>query len=266
VQKPGSQHFKAFPARNLLRTAELAADCVCFLKVIYLKEGSIVEVNYTGTVVVSGEVFDTTVEKKAVEAGIFSERATYKPIPTIIGESEMLKGLDDSLKEMGIGEEKKVSLTPAQGFGERNPKLVAVLPMREFKKQKMNPVPGLVVEVNGRQGKVQSVSGGRVRVDFNHPLAGKDLEYELKIEKEIKGTKEQVQALFEKYFGGIPEKERKLSFKEKAIEVALDSKYTAAVGQLKKRFSDLVTKNVKGVSSVKFVEEFAKDGAKSKGK
>jgi FKBP-type peptidyl-prolyl cis-trans isomerase 2 len=232
-----------------------------------MQEGSIVEVNYTGKVVLSNEVFDTTVEKKAVDAGIFNERAKYRPVAVIVGESELLKGLDEALKGMNVGEEKKVVLKPADAFGERNPKLIAVLPLREFKRQKMQPVPGLVVEVNGRQGKVQSVSGGRVRVDFNHPLAGKELEYELRVEKELKGAKEQVQALFEKYFGMIPENERKISIKENVVEAALDARYTAAVGALKKRFSELVAGHVKGVETVRFVEEFKeKEAKKGKGK
>ncbi len=221
-----------------------------------MKEGSIVEVNYTGKVVVSNEVFDTTVEKKAIDAGIFNKQIKYKPVTVIVGEQELLKGLDDSLKEMKVGDERKASIKPADGFGERQSQLVRVLPMREFKRQKMNPIPGLVLEVNGRQGRVQSVSGGRVRVDFNHPLAGKDLEYELKVVKEVTGAKNQVQALFDKYFGGIPEKEKSIKITDKEIEIGLDAKYTAAAANLKKRFSDLVTKNIKGITKVKFVEEF----------
>ena len=231
-----------------------------------MKEGSIVAVNYTGKIIASGEVFDTTVEKKAVDAGVFSPKAQYVPVIAIVGEGELLKGLDNTLKEIKAGEEKIVKLLPADAYGERNPKLIAVIPLREFKKQKMQPVPGLIVEIDNRQGRVQSVSGGRVRVDFNHPLAGKDLEYELKIEKEITGTKDQVNALFEKYFGVIPEKERSIKIKEKTVEIGLDAKYTAALAPIKKRFSDLVTKHIKGIDKVRFVEEFAKEKGKSEKK
>lgn len=229
-----------------------------------MQEGSIVTVNYTGKVVVSNETFDTTLEKKAIETGIFNERTKYKPLAIIVGESELLKGLDDALKEMKVGDEKKIVLKPTEAFGERNPKMVAVLPLREFKRQKMQPIPGLIVEVDGRQGKVQSVSGGRVRVDFNHPLAGKEIEYELKIESEIKGAKEQVEALFDKYFGVIPEKEKSIKINEKTVEIGLDAKYAAAIAPLKKRFSDLVTKHVNGIEKVRFVEEFGEKKEKEK--
>jgi len=224
-----------------------------------VQEGSIVEVNYTGKVVASNEVFDTTVEKKAVDAGIFSKNAKYQPVTVIVGENELLKGLDDELKGMKIGETKNVALNPTEAFGERNPKLVRVLPLREFQKQKMNPVPGLIIEVDGRQGRIQTVSGGRVRIDFNHPLAGKDVEYELELKGEVKGAKDQVNALFDKYFGMLPETEKKMKIDGKTVEIALDAKHTAEIAPLKKRFSDLVTKNVKGIETVRFVEEFREE-------
>ncbi|MDP6671234.1 MAG: FKBP-type peptidyl-prolyl cis-trans isomerase, partial [archaeon] len=87
-----------------------------------MKEGSIVAVNYTGKIIASGEVFDTTVEKKAVDAGVFSPKAQYVPVIAIIGEGELLKGLDNTLKEIKVGEEKIVKLLPADAYGERNPK------------------------------------------------------------------------------------------------------------------------------------------------
>ena len=231
-----------------------------------MNAGSIVEVNYTGKVVASNEVFDTTVEKKAIESGVFNQQAKYRPLVVVVGEKELLKGLDSALAKMKVGEEKKVEIKPVDGFGERNAKLVRVLPLREFKKQKMQPVPGLVFEVNGQQGRVQSVSGGRVRVDFNHPLAGKELEYEFKVEKEVKGTDDQVQALFEKFFGVMPETERSLKIDGKTVEVGIDSKYSAAIVEVKKRFSELVTKHVKGIEKVRFVEEFSEKKKEKKAK
>jgi len=125
-----------------------------------------------------------------------------------------------------------------------------------FKKEKMQPFPGLVVEINGRQGKIQSVNGGRVRIDFNHPLAGKDLEYELKIVREITEPKEQAEALYKKYFYMVPDAEKKLKLKQGEIEVSLSPRWSTNLAPLKEIFSSLVTKHVKGFSKVKFVEEF----------
>ena len=120
-------------------------------------------------------------------------------------------------------------------------------------------MPGLVVELNGRQARIQSVSGGRVRIDFNHPLAGKDLDYELKIEREILQPKEQIEALYKKYFSMVPEAEKKLVIGKEELEVTLSPRYSANLGPLKNLFSEMISKHVKGFEKVRFVEEFVKE-------
>ncbi len=221
-----------------------------------MEEGSIVAINYTGKIVASGTVFESTVEKKAIEAGIFDKRAKYEPMAVVVGEGDVLRGLDKALLEMKAGETRSVLVKPADGWGERKPDNVAVVPLQQFRQRKIAPVPGLVVDVNGRQGKVQSVSGGRVRVDFNHPLAGKDLLYEVKVERLITLPKEQIEALYNKYFYMVPEKEKKLCIGKGGVEVMLSPRYSANLAPLKKLFSQMVTKHVKGFPKVRFVEEF----------
>ena len=213
-------------------------------------------VNFTGRVVASNAIFETTEEKKAIEAGAFDQHKKYAPELIVVGSGEMLKPLEEALGKMNIGEGKKIVLKPQEAFGERNQKLIGIVPLHDFQERKINPSPGLMIEMNDRVGKVQSVSGGRVRVDFNHPLAGKEVEFELKIEKELKGTEEKIQGLFEKFFGVIPESEKKLLIKEDRVEISLDPKYAQAVAPVKKAFSEIITKNVKGITSVKFTEEF----------
>ncbi|MFA6398873.1 MAG: hypothetical protein WCW44_00750, partial [archaeon] len=67
-----------------------------------------------------------------------------------------------------------------------------------------NPYPGLVVRIGNAIGKVQSVGSGRVRIDFNHPLAGRDVEYHVRLEKEYKDKKEISEQLYSKYYERIP--------------------------------------------------------------
>jgi len=224
-----------------------------------MKNGSIIEINYTGKAVVSGNVFESTIEKKAVEAGIFSEKAQYEPMVVVVGEGDVLKGLDKALKEMKVGEERKIKVSPEEGWGPRKAENIRVVPLQQFKQQKMNPFPGLVVELNGMQGRVQTVNGGRVRVDFNHPLAGKDLEYELKVEREISEPKEQINALYKKYFYMVPKAERKLVIGKTEVEVTLSPRWSANLAPLKQLFSKIVTGNIKGFEKVKFVEEFKEE-------
>lgn len=230
-----------------------------------MKEGSIVEINYTGKVAAAGEVFESTVEKKAIEAGIFNKDHSYGPFAVIVGEGDVLKGLDNALLEMRLGEQRTVLVKPAEGWGERSSTNIAVVPLQQFRLKKIAPVPGLVVELNGRQARVQSVSGGRVRVDFNHPLAGKDLEYELKIEREITVPKEQIEALYKKYFFMVPDAEKKLVIGKEEVEVTLSPRYSANLGPLKNLFSEMIAKHVRGFEKVRFIEEFAKKGKETEG-
>lgn len=163
------------------------------------KEGSVIEINYTAKEKDSGKVFDTTVKEEAKKAEIFNEKVKYAPRVVVLGEHELLPGLEKIVRKMNVGESRKIELTPEEGFGERKAELIRVVPLQEFLKQKIQPFPGLIVEVNNAQGRVQTVSGGRVRMDFNHPLAGKTVEYDLTVEKEVKGEKERVDALLGKY-------------------------------------------------------------------
>ena len=175
------------------------------------KNKKMVEVDFTGKELLNGDIFDTTVENVAKEQNIFNKDKKYGPMSIILGEKELLDKVEKSLAEMKVGDEQVVSLKCKDAFGERNPDLVRVLPLKTFQEQKINPVPGLIINVGQMLGKVQSVSGGRVRVDFNHPLSGRDIEYNVKLLKEIKAGKE----MCEKFFENIIHKFLKLLKKSK---------------------------------------------------
>ncbi len=219
---------------------------------------SILKINYTGWEKESGNVFETTIEKKAIEEGLFEKERKYKPIVIALGDGALLPALEKTLEGMKKGEKKTVSLKPSEAFGERKPELIRMIPLKEFKNRKLQPFPGLIVELNNMRGRVQSVSGGRVRVDFNHPLAGKEVEFELSIEEEITGKKEKVEALFEKYFGFL-EGKAKLKIKESEIEVEIPLDFALTATQFKKPFSESVLKHVKEIKKVIFKEEFTKE-------
>lgn len=224
-----------------------------------MEHGAVVEINYSAKVV-DGEVFDTTIREVAENAGILEENVTYKANAVVVGAEELFEQVNDALKEMKVGEERKILIDAEDAYGLRNQKLISVVPFREFIKEKIHPFPGLIIDLNDRRGKVQSVSGGRVRVDFNHPLAGKDIEYDLKVEKEIKDLKEKVEVLFEKYFGPIPsdDRELKVNVKEQEVTISLNEKYGQALEPLKKMFSDLLTKHIVGVKKVEYVSKAEK--------
>lgn len=171
----------------------------------------IVKISFTGKELLTGNIFDTNIEKDAKNAGIYDAKKKYSPMTIILGEKEMLPLIEGELETMKAGEERTLKLGAKDGFGERKAELVRVMPLIDFQKQKIIPVPGLLIRAEQYIGKVQSVSGGRVRVDFNNPLSGRELEYKIKLEEEVGGKEKICEEIFEKYYSRIPgaEKETK---------------------------------------------------------
>lgn len=163
-----------------------------------VKKGDFIKVSYTGWV--EGDLIETTDEATAKKHGAYDKGRKYKPATIILGEGMVLPGLDNAMEGMIVGEKKTVELDAKDAFGERNMKLIQLVPIREFNKQNIRPIPGMVFEVEGRPAKVQSVGSGRARVDFNHPLAGKKVKYEIKIEASAKTEAEKIEYLMERAF------------------------------------------------------------------
>jgi len=86
----------------------------------------------------------------------------------------------------------KIELPPEKAFGTRDTKLIQLVPLKVFYENKLNPVPGTIFNFDGRLAKVLSVSGGRVRVDFNHPVAGKQVVYDLNIKRKLTDLNEKI--------------------------------------------------------------------------
>lgn len=225
-----------------------------------MKKGNIVLVNFTGKDKASGKVFDTTQEKIAKENGMNLKNTIYKPVPVVIGKKELLQALDSHLEGMKVGEKKTIALKAAEAFGEKNPDMVRLIALNDFRKQNLNPVVGMPITAAGMTGRVQSVSGGRVRVDFNHELAGKDVEYELEIVKELTEAGEQAIELAQKVFPELKKEDFKIE--KEALEVKLDSKLTMNeelhhhIMHVKPEIARTVLENVSKIKEVKFVETF----------
>ncbi len=186
-----------------------------------LKEGDFARINYAGKIKDTDEVFDTTIEKVAKEKGIYTDRTKFKPTPLVAGAGHVIKGLDEALIGMDVGESKTVAIPPEKGYGQRDPKLVQLIPLKEFKKQGITPVPGLRFESEGRIGKIQSVSGGRVRVDFNYELAGKTLEYTVTVEEKENKLEEKIRLLLEMHFPYADPNEQEISIADSKATIVL---------------------------------------------
>lgn len=161
-----------------------------------IKKNDYIEITYTGRLKEDNKIFDTTEEDIAKENDMYNPEAKYKPIRICVGKGHVVKGLDASLEGKEAGKF-KVEIKDIDAFGKKDAKLLKLLPMKLFTKENIKPFPGLDVNVDGQYGIVKSVSAGRVIVDFNHPLASKDVVYDVEIKRIITEDKEKIEATLE---------------------------------------------------------------------
>lgn len=229
-----------------------------------LEKGDFVKIEYTGRVKETGRVFDTTSEEIAQKSGIHDDGVIFKTQPIVIGAGHIIKGLDDALIGSEVGEEKKVDIEPEKGYGVRNPKLIKVYPVKEFRKQGLTPVPGMQVELEDKVGRVQSVGAGRVRVDFNNGLAGKILEYEFAVDEKINNTNEKIRLLLEKHFPYANANDHEIKLKGNDVSITLPEiiklKNEALSG--KHYVARDIFRFLEGIETVNFTEVFKKPGKK----
>ncbi|VVB78500.1 Putative FKBP-type peptidyl-prolyl cis-trans isomerase [uncultured archaeon] len=200
-----------------------------------INKNDFVEIEFTGKA--NNEVFDTTDKEVAKKMGL-----EYDVTPLIIsvGNQMLLKSFDDFLEGKEIGKKYSLKLTPEKAFGKRNPSMIKTMPIKVFHEKEINPYPGMAVQLDNYIAKVLSVSGGRVSVDFNNPLAGKDIEYDFTIKRKVEDDTERVNALQEFFFKQKFEfvikgegKDKKVIFKKPEIKPFVDifkPKFNAMTG------------------------------------
>lgn len=167
-----------------------------------IENNDFVELEFIGRIKGNG-VFDTNIEEEAKKSNLYKENGNYKPYVICIGQHNILKGLDDQLIGKDLGEY-DFEINAENGFGKKDAKLMKLILLKLFQKENINPTIGLVVNIDGILGIIRSVSSGRCIVDFNHPLAGKDLSYHVNIKRIINAVKEKVESLlyFDLYMDG----------------------------------------------------------------
>ena len=157
-----------------------------------IKKGDFIALQFIGKIADTGDVFDLTKEADAKAAGIHKDNIAYGPKIICVGEYQIVKGVDDFLMGKEVGKAYTVTLEPEQAFGKKDAKLMKLVPISTFKKQNIKPFPGLQLNIDGRLGVVRIVAGGRITVDFNHPLAGRTVTYKLTVERVVTDTKEKL--------------------------------------------------------------------------
>ena len=213
-----------------------------------IKNNDFAEIEYTGRLKEDNTIFDTTDEKIAKENNLFDEKADYGPIVICVGQEHVLKGIDAALigKEPG---EFKIDLKSEQAFGNKDAKLIQLIPSSKFKQQKIHPMPGLQVNIDGVFGIIKIASGGRTLVDFNHPLAGRELSYDVKVNKMVIDDKEKAKAYLKLAFG-IKDCEVKIEEGNAKVEVK-----TELNRKVKEEANKKITEAIPTIKKVEFITE-----------
>jgi len=184
------------------------------------------------------KLVQTTEEKKGKEAGLNIEK--YGPQTIIVGKGFVLKALDeDIVKNTQIGETGILELKPKEAYGMKNKKLIKVLPKSAFDEHKMRPVVGVVYDFNGTYGTVKSIVGGRVMVDFNNPLSGKNIRIEYKVLSKVNDIDKKILNVFESILR-IPNDMCNVKVKEKIVIIGVPEQIIMLKDHIIKSLNDFI--------------------------
>ena len=137
-----------------------------------VKEGDVVKVHYTGKT--EGEIFDSSEGKE--------------PLIFKVGDHKVIKGFEDGFLGMEKGGKKTITIPAAEAYGVRDEKLVSEIPKEQLGKlpENVKLEKGMSFQLKDQTGNgciatVSEVKENSVMLDLNHPLAGKDLEFDVEL-------------------------------------------------------------------------------------
>ena len=138
------------------------------------KTGDTVMLHYVGRHE-DGRIFDSSMERD--------------PIPVEIGAGEIIKGLEKAVLGMQAGEKKTVTVKPEEGYGNYNENLLVEMPKKRIP-ENISPEKGMILQFADKKGLtlqvvVDEVLDKSIRLDANHPLAGKVLVFDIEIVKVV---------------------------------------------------------------------------------
>ena len=146
------------------------------------KAGDKVAVDYLGTLE-NGTVFDTSIKEEAEKAKM-PARPSYAPLEFTVGAGQMIKGFDEGVVDMRVGDEKTITIAPADAYGEYQEGALMQVPISQLTQARIQPQVGMQLGMpNGRTGTIKEVNKDYALIDLNHELAGKTLVFKIIMRK-----------------------------------------------------------------------------------
>ncbi|HEY0058406.1 MAG TPA: peptidylprolyl isomerase [Flavisolibacter sp.] len=135
-----------------------------------VKDGDTVKVHYHGKLR-SGETFDSSEGRE--------------PLEFTVGSGQVIKGFDDGVRGMNVGDKRTVEIVSSDAYGEKEEDRVIEFPKTQFPPD-MKPEVGMQLMMNDGQGQqlpvvITEVKEETVTLDANHPLAGQDLIFDIEL-------------------------------------------------------------------------------------
>jgi len=170
-----------------------------------IQKNSFVLIDYVMRSKDTGELIDTTIEDIAKRENKWEADKIYEPLLIIVGENRIIRGLEEHIENFAeAGKEYEIEIPPEKAYGVRDPSKVKILSIRELLRNNVVPEVGKTVEVGGQVGIVKAITGGRVLIDFNHPLAGKTFVCRYKVVKILDDDTEKIKYLLHRRYRRIP--------------------------------------------------------------
>ncbi len=224
-----------------------------------LQKGDFILIDYVAKVKETNEVFDTTKEDTAKKEHLHKEGEIYEPKLVVVGEGWVLKALDDSLSTMEVAKPSTVEIPAEKAFGPRDPEKIRRVPIKQLYAKEINPVVGARIEFQGKAATVRAIGAGRVLLDFNPPLAGRTLIYDVTPVKKLESQEEKIGALIHRRIPVVEENKFKITInKAKALTIDMPEEtfYVEGVQIAKRGIAMDIQKFVPDLAETRFVETF----------
>jgi FKBP-type peptidyl-prolyl cis-trans isomerase SlyD len=168
-----------------------------------IQDGDFVRLAYTLRTVEDDRVIDTTDKETAEANDLDTEEFEFEPRIVVIGAGHVFEAVDGDIEGKNAGDEGTVEIPATEAFGEYDPDQVRTISAEKIPED--DRYPGAHVTIDGESGHVETVIGGRSRVDFNHPLAGEDLEYDYEVLDVVDDREQQAEGLLGMHLEQVPD-------------------------------------------------------------
>ncbi|MEA2070134.1 MAG: FKBP-type peptidyl-prolyl cis-trans isomerase [Asgard group archaeon] len=231
---------------------------------VAINEGDFLRISFDLTVKSTNQLIETTDEEKAKKHGIFDEKHKYGPRLMIVGNENMfVKSINEEVVNHEVGDEFSVEVPPEETFGFHDRDKIRSVSYKDLKSKGIDPQRGKRITWGNQTGTIVDILGSRrVRVDFNHPLVGQTIVYQINIKEKISKTIEKIKALIDHQMSGIDLSKFTIKDEKNKVIITMPEEIITQDPYLqlrKVRIAQNIHKNLKNKKEITFIENFKFD-------